>query len=86
VVFYLRLNDSLPPNRRFPKQVMTSGRAFAAFDRLLDDACSGATYLRNPAVAEVVLASILRGADELRHYDRNAWVVIPNHVHLLITR
>ena len=31
------------------------------------------------------MSSIVRGADELGHYEKHAWVVMPNHVHLLIT-
>ena len=31
-----RLYDSLPPGREFPKDAMTSGKAFACLDRLLD--------------------------------------------------
>jgi REP element-mobilizing transposase RayT len=52
-------------------------------DRLLDGECSGPTYLRIPAVAQVVIAAIRRGAggDYLLH----TWVVMPNHVHLLLT-
>jgi putative transposase len=80
-----RLHDSLPPNRSFPERAMTSGTAFAVFDRLLDHARSGPTFLREPAVANVIVDSIVRGADEFRHYEKHAWVVMPNHVHLLIT-
>jgi putative DNA methylase len=80
-----RLHDSLPPNRSFPERAMTSGTAFAVFDRLLDHARSGPTFLREPAVANVSVDSIVRGADEFRHYEKHAWVVMPNHVHLLIT-
>jgi len=37
-----RLHDSLPPNRPFPTDMLNSGQAFAALDRLLDEACNGA--------------------------------------------
>ena len=52
-------------------------------DRLLDEQRAGPAYLRMPAIAEVVADSIGNGAtgDYLLH----AWVVMPNHVHLLIT-
>ncbi len=52
-------------------------------DRLLDQERAGPTYLRRPAIAKVVIASIRKGApgDYLLH----TWVVMPNHVHLLLT-
>jgi putative DNA methylase len=52
-------------------------------DRLLDEARSGPAYLRMPAIAEVVADSIGKGA--ACDYQLHAWVVMPNHVHLLIT-
>src|ERR1035441_6499839 len=33
-----RLHDSLPPHRPFPTDTLNSGQAFAAMDRLLDEA------------------------------------------------
>ena len=46
-----RLHDSLPCHRVFPAATVTSGQAFAAVDRLLDEARSGPFYLRRPAIA-----------------------------------
>jgi len=40
-------------------------------------------WLRQPTIANLVSASIRRGADE-RFYELHAWVVMANHVHLLI--
>jgi putative transposase len=80
-----RLHDSLPPQRVFPAEALTSGRAFAAMDRLLDEARSGAFYLRHPAVANMVVEAIYYNADILEHYRLHAFVVMPNHVHLLAT-
>jgi hypothetical protein len=37
-------------------------------DRLLDEARSGPTYLKQPAIAQVILDSIEHGV-ELGHYD-----------------
>jgi putative DNA methylase len=53
-------------------------------DRLLDQAQCGPTSLRQPAVARLVLASIEHGV-QLGHYQAHAWVIMPNHVHLLVT-
>jgi REP element-mobilizing transposase RayT len=80
-----RLHDSLPSNRAFPKDALNSGRAFVAMDRLLDEACGGQFYLRQPAIADMIVEAIHYNADILGHYLLQAFVVMPNHVHLLIT-
>ncbi len=54
-------------------------------DRLLDEARAGPFYLRQPAVADMVVEAILFNAMELGHYRLSAYVVMPNHVHLLVT-
>jgi putative transposase len=76
-----RLHDSLPANRTFPNGSLTSGEAFVAMDRLLDESRTGPLYLSDAKIAEVVANAILDSAD----YELHAWVVMPNHVHLLIT-
>jgi putative DNA methylase len=80
-----RLHDSLAPQRAFPVEALTSGQAFAAMDRLLDEARSGAFYLRQPPVADMVVEAIQYNAKILGHYRLHAFVVMPNHVHLLAT-
>jgi REP element-mobilizing transposase RayT len=79
-----RLRDSLPRNRLFPPSSVTSGVAFLAMDRLLDQCRCGPIFLRQDAVAQSVVASILRGV-EIGHYQLHSWVIMPNHVHLLLT-
>jgi len=78
-----RLHGSLPKNRSFPPS-LTSGQAFVALDRLLDTARTGPFYLRQPEIAEIVVGAI-RYRDEARQYRLHDYVVMPNHVHLLIT-
>jgi REP element-mobilizing transposase RayT len=78
-----RLHGSLPVGREFPKESMTSGEAFAAMDRLLDTARFGPVYLKQPAVARLVRGSIQHCG--LADCDLHAWVIMPNHVHLLLT-
>ena len=80
-----RLHGSLPPNRVFPGGKLSSGRAFVALDRLLDEARAGAFYLRQPAIADLVVEAIQYNAQTLGHYVWHAFVVMPNHVHLLVT-
>jgi REP element-mobilizing transposase RayT len=52
-------------------------------DRLLDNAVTGPLYLKRPEMAEMVVDAI-RYQDG-RQYDLHAYVVMANHVHLLIT-
>jgi REP element-mobilizing transposase RayT len=79
-----RLHGSLPSGRGFPSS-MTSGEAFLAMDRLLDNAVSGPLYLRCPEIAGLVVEAI-RYRDRIsRDYDLHSFIVMANHVHLLIT-
>ena len=52
-------------------------------DRLLDEGRVGPTWLRMPAVENVVIAAIRKGTPG--DYVLHTWVVMPNHVHLLLT-
>ncbi len=78
-----RLDGSLPPGRAFPGESLNSGKAFVSMDRLLDEAQSGPTHLQIPAIAQLVVDAIIQGA--VSDYLLHAWVIMPNHVHLLIT-
>jgi putative transposase len=80
-----RLHGSLPANRIFPAASLTSGQAFAVMDRLLDEAKTGPTHLRQAAIAQIVVIAIHYNAEVLKHYETHAYVLMPNHVHLLIT-
>jgi REP element-mobilizing transposase RayT len=73
-----RLHGTLPlPSGR-------DGRAFAAADRELDSATQGPAWLREREIAKCV-AGIIREGAQVRHlYELVAFVVMPNHVHLLI--
>jgi putative DNA methylase len=77
-----RLHGTLPQGRSFPEK-LTSGQAFVAMDSLLDNAGTGPRFFCRPEIASIVVEAILRR--EQRHYELHAWVVMPNHVHLLIT-
>ena len=79
-----RLHGSLPADRFFPAQ-LSSGRQFAALDRLLERARSGPFYLRQPVLADMVVEAIHYNANALGHYLLHAFAVMPNHVHLLLT-
>jgi REP element-mobilizing transposase RayT len=77
-----RLFGTLPPGRRFLSR-LTSGKAFVAMDHLLDNARTGPLYLRQPETARLVVDSI-RYRDGETH-QLHKYVVMANHVHLLIT-
>jgi putative transposase len=79
------LRGSLPLNRAFGEDALTSGEIFCAMDRLLDESRSGPHYLTQPAMADMVVEAIYYNSNTLRHYELHAFVVMPNHVHLLIT-
>lgn len=60
-----------------------AGEQFRAIDRHLDSATCGPLWLADPRVACVVESAILRGV-ELCHYCLWAYVIMPNHVHVLL--
>ena len=81
-----RLKGSLPPNRVFPPENLTTGEAFLAMDRLLDDARTGPIYLRIPEIATCVLQALRDGEQKLDRYQLHCFAIMPNHVHLLVTQ
>ena len=80
-----RLFGSLPANREFPTKNLSSGKAFVAIDSLLDGATSGPQYLRMPEIADIVLSSLNDGQSRFHRYDLHSYVIMPNHVHMLLT-
>src|SRR2546421_4772596 len=79
-----RLHGSLPANRSFP-ETSTYGQVFVAMDRLLDNATLGPFFLRKAEIAAMIVDSIHYHAKQLGRYHLHAFVVMPNHIHLLIT-
>ena len=81
-----RLYGTLPANRVFPPATVTaSGKAFVTMDRILDAAVSGPSYLRMPEVAELVVGALQAGEHRFGRYELHSYVVMPNHVHALVT-
>jgi REP element-mobilizing transposase RayT len=81
--FTWRLWGSLPAQEKavtYP----SAGHAFVAKDRELDRRSSGPRWLQQPAIADLVAATILGGDYERQFYELYAWTVMPNHVHLLV--
>lgn len=54
-------------------------------DRILDSARMGPFYLRDPVIAAMVLDALHHAAAVLHHFELHAFMVMPNHVHMLIT-
>jgi len=80
-----RLHGSLPTGRTFPPARLTSGQSFLALDRLLDRSTSGPQFLRRPQIAQMVIQALYDGEDRFQRYRLHAFVVMSNHVHLLVT-
>ncbi len=80
-----RLAGSVPENRVFPPARFSSGQAFVAMDRLLDRATHGPVFLRQHQIAQIMMDSIRDGEARFHRYQLHAFVVMPNHVHLLVT-
>ena len=63
---------------------VSSGKAFAILDRLLDEARTGPYHLRQPAIADMLVQVIHHNADVLGRYTLHVFVVMPNNIHLLL--
>ncbi|MGB2639521.1 MAG: transposase, partial [Candidatus Acidiferrum sp.] len=81
-----RLHGSLPTAlvQQAQSHEHKSGQQFADFDRHLDRARFGPIWLKIPAIADSVVTTLRRGQDELNQYILHAYVVMANHVHVLL--
>ena len=85
-----RLYGSIPVRRRasvgaYGDVKISDGEKFKRTERILDGQRFGPVWLKNALIADVVVESILKAADELQHYLLHSFSVMPNHVHLLVT-
>jgi putative transposase len=78
-----RLWGSLP-SKPASGPYATPGHAFVAADRSLHRDRSGPLWLKEAPIARLVVETIVAGEQERGFYELPAWVVMPNHVHLLI--
>ena len=62
----------------------SAGRAFLALDREVDKAAFGPVWLRDARVARVVADALMYGESGRQLYQLRAWVIMPNHVHVLL--
>jgi len=81
-----RLSGSLPAKVAEAVRAMGTmpeGKRFAEFDRHLDSGGYGPTWLRDEKIASLVVEAIHR-VEGLRLCRIHAYVVMPNHVHVLL--
>ena len=74
-----RLHGSLPAG------IVPANTAFEIADALLDKTETGPHWLRQPEIASIVVNAIGYNANDLRQFESHAFVVMSNHVHLLLT-
>lgn len=60
------------------------GKRFLLLDQELDKALYGPTWLKDARLAKIVADSLGYGADKLGLYRLSAYVVMSNHVHVLL--
>jgi REP-associated tyrosine transposase len=77
------LHGSLPVSQYPPPHHVSAGQAFVWIDRYLDCTRNGPVFLRQEPVAALVADAIVRGI-VLGHYQLGAFVVMANHVHVLL--
>ena|ERR1700752_3575982 len=80
-----RLHGSLPKGfaEHLRKWNGDPRQQFLNADRMLDSASTGPLWLSDPEIAGFVQGAMQRGAD-LGHYVLRAYVIMPNHVHVLL--
>jgi putative transposase len=81
-----RLFGSLPANAAFHSKPShpNPGRSFVQADRFLDTGSHGPVWLKDARIANLLAETLKRGHREYRYYDLLAWVVMPNHVHMVL--
>lgn len=79
-----RLAGSLPANFWRDCAEKANGKRFVSFDRFLDAASMGPAWMKTPSVSKMVVDALEFGESQRRLYRMLAYVVMSNHVHLLI--
>jgi putative transposase len=86
VFFTWRLHGSLTTQqvRTASQETEFPGQRFRRVDDLLDRTAIGPRWLRDPRIGSLVCEEIEMGATRFGRYELLEYVVMPNHVHLLI--
>jgi REP element-mobilizing transposase RayT len=82
-----RLHGSLPElsdAELADVQKLPGRQRMIRIEKLLDAAQHGPTWLKDERVAEMVCDSIERSDSEFKRYTLHSYVVMPNHVHILV--
>ena len=79
-----RLVGSLPHAPVGASSAAEAGRAFVRLDRQLDAAVTGPLWLKDPRIASLVAGSFSCAERELGLCEFRAWVLMPNHVHVVV--
>src|SRR5215831_11119929 len=77
------LHGALPQSRYPPPGKLSAGQAFVWIDRYLDTTRDGPHYLKRPEIAQIVVDALHEGMN-LGHYELGPYVVMSNHVHVLL--
>jgi len=80
-----RLFGSLPAVHPLLLETGSPGQVFRLLDRELDRAACGPAWMRDPAIADCVARALRFGEQQLGYYELAAYVVMPNHVHVVLT-
>jgi putative transposase len=80
-----RLAGTLPqPPPPFLVADSDAGKRFLLYDRQLDRTRDGPQWLADPNIATSFVEALLYGERVRQSYDLLAWVVMPNHVHVVL--
>src|ERR1700693_3042271 len=84
-----RLYGSLPASVRTARNgcatEYSAAKRFKLLDSVLDKCSAGPLWLKDPRIAASIVETIRRGESALDYFALRAFVLMPNHVHLLIT-
>jgi REP element-mobilizing transposase RayT len=79
-----RFTQRLAGGSACPTLTLTAGQSFVALDREMDKAAFGPVWLGDARVAQLVANALLYGESGRQYYQLRAWVIMPNHVHVLL--
>lgn len=86
VFLSLYLTGARPARLENPiAETATAGQVFVFHDRQYDLTRSGCRWFDRAELADMARWHVRRLAESEGHYDLHAYVVMPNHLHLLLT-
>ena len=83
-----RLHGSLPAyivEQLRTEKILTAGQEFARADEHLDRAAAGPLWLKDSRIADCVSRCLELGDSKFRRYNLHSFVVMANHVHVLLS-